>query len=183
MADIYERLFDVQDRYMKLLNIEDIPDEDEDFSGDEPLTLISLFQNTDPEDIPKPHPEWLEHSKNIIYTEIDNPTWQDEIEPTVTYTRMSNQDRRYRVHSSRQIFNGIVWIFCTTTTSDNYPELPEAYPPLELCVQRHQEWLQRNDYRQALQNRVRDLLEKPSLDRLMSTDYQSLSDVILPANR
>jgi transposase len=62
---------------------------------------------------------------------------------------------------SRELLNGIPWIL---RTGARWQDLPEGFPPYQICHRRFQQWVRSGVLRQVLEALAEDLLIRGDLD-------------------
>lgn len=92
--------------------------------------------------------------------DLTDEQWQ-VVEPLIGEMPRRADGRGRPWRSSREVFNGILWIL---RTGAQWADLPDRYPPYQTCHRRFQRWVREGIFEHVLEALATDLKERGSLD-------------------
>jgi len=91
--------------------------------------------------------------------ELTEEQWK-VVEPVLQPTRrVDNRGRPW--HDTRSVLHGVLWVL---GTGAQWRELPEKYPPYQICHRRFQQWVRSGKLEEALRRLARHLRERGQLN-------------------
>jgi len=92
--------------------------------------------------------------------DLTSERW-NRIEPIILSAKPSKDPRCRKERNPREVLNGILWIL---RTGAPWKDLPQRYPPYQICHRRFKQWARSGVFRRIAQELAEDLSERGGID-------------------